>query len=307
MAEDSSLSDEEAYNSLRRLIPQLAEELDGLRASLREHNVWLQRYGSAPSAPHHVFTSTSPYNPSVATAVNSSPPSVFISSDNERGEPSSISSIKSPPNYLASSTSNSLSQASTNTNLQRPLSNPRYSPDLSPTIPAELSTASAQSSRRTNASAIIASTTHRPVTVSTLGQHGIAVTTETDGPPSYGNTSPPPPPFLPPPNREEMMDRRDQTAEWLREGEDVLREYSARFAQLGTLLRRPFEDVLGSWQGSHPDNALPDYERVEEREDLMIGGVGEVPPPYVGVAVVATNNISQESDEVQFENVEDTN
>lgn len=92
-----------------------------------------------------------------------------------------------------------------------------------------------------------------------------------------------------------MAERRDQTAEWLREGEDVLREYSARFAQLGTELQRPFEDVLGTWESSHPDNALPDYERVEEREELMVGGVGEVPPPYVGGASEARGIAQQEA------------
>lgn len=80
------------------------------------------------------------------------------------------------------------------------------------------------------------------------------------------------------------MERRDQITEWLREGEDVLREYSARFAQVGRELGMPYDDVLGTWiegEGS-TDNALPGYEAVETNEDLMVGGVGEVPPPYVG-------------------------
>jgi len=85
-----------------------------------------------------------------------------------------------------------------------------------------------------------------------------------------------------------VIERRDQITEWLREGEDVLREYSARFAQVGRELGMPFDDVLGTWiegQGD-ADNALPDYEVVEHREELMVGGVGEVPPPYVGAREV---------------------
>lgn len=81
--------------------------------------------------------------------------------------------------------------------------------------------------------------------------------------------------------REEVSQRRDQLAEWLREGEDVLREYSARFAQLAEELGLPQEDLLGTWRDANPDNALPDYQMIEEREDLMVGGVGEVPPPYL--------------------------
>lgn len=43
----------------------------------------------------------------------------------------------------------------------------------------------------------------------------------------------------------------------------------------------PYEDVLGTWTESNPDNALPGYNQVEERAELMVGGVGEVPPPYI--------------------------
>jgi hypothetical protein len=81
--------------------------------------------------------------------------------------------------------------------------------------------------------------------------------------------------------REEVQQRRDQLTEWLAEGEDTLREYSARFAQLVQELGMPPEDLLGTWNEANPDNALPDYERIETNEDLMVGGVGEVPPPYV--------------------------
>lgn len=81
--------------------------------------------------------------------------------------------------------------------------------------------------------------------------------------------------------REEVRERRDQLAEWLREGEDVLREYSARHAQLAAELGLPDEDLLGTWHEAHPDNALPGYQQVEPDEGLMVGGVGEVPPPYL--------------------------
>jgi hypothetical protein len=79
-----------------------------------------------------------------------------------------------------------------------------------------------------------------------------------------------------------VIERRDQIIEWLREGEDVLREYSARFAQVGADLGMEGEDVLGTWntEGGGGENALPDYERVGRDED-MVGGVGEVPPPYL--------------------------
>jgi hypothetical protein len=83
---------------------------------------------------------------------------------------------------------------------------------------------------------------------------------------------------------EEVEDRRGQITEWLREGEEVLREYSARFAQLAQELGKEDEDVLGTWKEGEPDNALPDYKQVEEREEMMVGGVGEVAPPYVGDA-----------------------
>lgn len=170
-------SSESAYHDLRRLIPSLASELDGLRTSLREHNRWIQRYG-------HIAPSS--------TAPSSSAP---------------------PPDPTPSAASTSAAEL------------PAYSaPDVPPYTPGPQSTTA------------------------------------------------------------EVIERRDQITEWLREGEDVLREYSARFAQVGTELGMPYDDVLGTWiegQGN-PDNALPNYEVVETNEDLMVGGVGEVPPPYVG-------------------------
>jgi len=170
-AETNTTTSESAYQDLRHLIPSLASELDSLRTSLREHNLWIQRYGHAQS-----------------------------SSSNSAPIPDPVPS--EPP-----STASDL---------------PAYSaPDVPPYTPGPQSTT------------------------------------------------------------EEVQARRDQITEWLREGEDVLREYSARFAQLGEELNMPFDDVLGTWTESNVDNALPDYEQVEDREELMVGGVGEVPPPYI--------------------------
>ncbi|KAH8885963.1 hypothetical protein GQ53DRAFT_769562 [Thozetella sp. PMI_491] len=169
-----------SYDELRRLIPQLAAELDFLRASLREHNLWLLRYGHSNTAP---------------------PP------DAPLGPPGSA-----PPEPEAEQTDPSAANSEL----------PAYS--ISDVPPYET---------------------------------GV---------------------------REEVAQRKDQLMEWLKEGEDVLRDYSARFTQLARELQIPDEDVLGTWREAAPDNALPDYERVEEREELMVGGVGEVPPPYVGGA-----------------------
>lgn len=169
---DATISPESAYHDLRRLIPSLASELDSLRTSLREHNLWLLRYGHSSSADDTPLPTTS-----------------------DLTEPKL-------PSYTPSNV-------------------PPYSADL---------------------------TSVRPST------------------------------------REDVQQRRDQIVEWLHEGESVLREYSGRFEQLGAELHMPFEDVLGTWAESDVDNALPDYEQVEEREELMVAGVGEVPPPYVGGA-----------------------
>ncbi|KAH8591257.1 hypothetical protein B0O99DRAFT_598343 [Bisporella sp. PMI_857] len=158
-----------AYQDLRRLIPSLASELDALRTSLREHNLWIQRYGHSQN--------------------------------------SSTSSTTSPP-----------------------------SPDPDPAPP---------------------------------------VTSQGSGSELPAYSAPDVPPYTPGPQSttDDVRQRRDQITEWLREGEDVLREYSARFAQLGEELNMPFDDVLGTWTESSVDNALPDYERVEQREELMVGGV----------------------------------
>ncbi|KAK8070449.1 hypothetical protein PG997_010652 [Apiospora hydei] len=170
-----------AYQDLRRLIPSLASELDQLRAALREHNLWLQRYG---------HTSRTPADP-------------YASADQPSGSTATTAADHELPAYSASDV-------------------PPY----------------------------------------TGGPNSVT---------AYGSTS----------TREEVQQRRDQLTEWLGEGEDVLREYSARFAQLTEELRMPPEDLLGTWNEASPDNALPDYAQVETREELMVGGVGEVPPPYV--------------------------
>lgn len=166
-----------AYDDLRRLIPMLASELDHLRAALREHNLWLQRYGHSAST----SAATDPYS--------AAPPPADAAGDPEL------------PGYSASDV-------------------PPY----------------------------------------TGGPNSVSASTST---------------------REEVQQRRDELTQWLSEGEDTLREYSARFAQLAEELQMPPEDVLGTWNEASPDNALPDYEQIETREELMVGGVGEVPPPYV--------------------------
>jgi hypothetical protein len=168
--ETSDIDSQSAYNDLRRLIPPLAAELDHLRASLREHNLWLLRYGHSNNPP------------------------------------------------------------------------------VDPIVPPTSSPDPGQTGGNANASELPAYSA-------------------SDVPPYRGT-------------REEVAERRDQLTEWLKEGEDVLREYSARYAQLAAELQMPAEDLLGTWRDSAPDNTLPDYERVEEREELMVGGVGEVPPPY---------------------------
>lgn len=172
----STLESQSAYNDLRRLIPQLALELDHLRAALREHNLWLLRYG------HAARSEADPYAPAA-------------------GSETSGTNDLEPPAYSASDV-------------------PPY----------------------------------------TGGPNSVSASTST---------------------REEVQQRRDQLTEWLKEGEDTLREYSGRFAQLGQELELPPEDILGTWNEANPDNALPDYERIETNEELMVGGVGEVPPPYV--------------------------
>ncbi|OAA65306.1 hypothetical protein SPI_02093 [Niveomyces insectorum RCEF 264] len=84
MEEDTATaeSSQTAYDDLKRLTPSLAAEVDHLRASLREHNVWLQRYGqddhdaappTVPTAPQATPPATRPLT--VAQPGEAPPPS----------------------------------------------------------------------------------------------------------------------------------------------------------------------------------------------------------------------------------------
>lgn len=192
--ESSSSEAESAFNDLKRLIPSLAAELELLRTSLREHSLWLLRYGHGGSAPPGATESSATPSSAAAQAAQGGQPLPAPT-----GPPPAFSESE-PPAYTASDV---------------------------PPYTGGFSTVSAST-------------------------------------------------------REEVAERRDQLTEWLREGEDVLREYSARYAQLAEELRLPQEDLLGTWHEAHPDNALPGYQQIERNEELMVGGVGEVPPPYLG-------------------------
>lgn len=205
--ESSSSEAQSAYNDLKRLIPSLAAELELLRTSLREHSLWLLRYGHGGSVPAPAGAGT---NAASAT------PLVGQSSAADSPEPASSSSQShSPPAPTGPPPAFSESEP------------PAYTASDVPPYTGGFSTVSAST-------------------------------------------------------REEVAQRRDQLTEWLREGEDVLREYSARYAQLSEELNLPQEDLLGTWHEAHPDNALPGYQQIERNEELMVGGVGEVPPPYLG-------------------------
>ncbi|KUI70579.1 hypothetical protein VM1G_05713 [Cytospora mali] len=214
-ASSSTSEAQSAYNDLRRLIPSLAAELEFLRTSLREHSLWLLRYG---------HTNTLPTAPDAGQAAHPS------------GSSGSTDSAQ-PPSGDPSQTPAATQEA---------YIEPRTLPPPPP--PGATPTTSTSSSGGGGLPGYEAPGGFSTVSAST---------------------------------REEVSQRREQLTEWLREGEDVLREYSARFAQLAEELGRPQEDLLGTWRDANPDNALPDYQMVEEREELMVGGVGEVPPPYL--------------------------
>lgn len=196
----SSTEAQTAYDDLKRLIPLLAAELELLRTSLREHSLWLLRYGHGNNEPAPAATSSSPAADGLNEATAPPPAQSSAQSSAVPSGPPPAFSESEPPAYSASDV---------------------------PPYTGGFSTVSAST-------------------------------------------------------REEVRARRDQLTEWLREGEDVLREYSARYAQLAQELSRPQEDLLGTWHEAHPDNALPGYQQIEHREELMVGGVGEVPPPYLG-------------------------
>lgn len=205
--ESSSSEAQSAYDDLKRLIPSLAAELELLRTSLREHSLWLLRYGHGGSAPASGDAGT---NAASATPQAGQPPAADSHARTSSSQQShALPAPTGPP--------------------------PAFS---EPEPPAY---------------------------------------TASDVPPYTGGFS-----TVSASTREEVAERRDQLTEWLREGEDVLREYSARYAQLAEELSLPQEDLLGTWHEAHPDNALPGYQQIERNEELMVGGVGEVPPPYLG-------------------------
>ncbi|KAK7703854.1 hypothetical protein SLS64_008799 [Diaporthe eres] len=225
-ASSSTSESQSAYNDLKRLIPSLAAELELLRTSLREHSLWLLRYGHTNSLP-----GTSAAGPSgQATTSTVQPPTVHPDQDRYI-EPRPIPPPPGPQQQPAQPSSSSSSSS------QQHPPPPPPAGDQEPELPGY---------------------------------------SASDVPPYTGGFS-----TVSASTREEVRQRRDQLTEWLREGEDVLREYSARFAQLAEELGQPVEDPLGTWHNANPDNALPDYQQVEEREELMVGGVGEVPPPYL--------------------------
>lgn len=209
--ESSSSEAQSAYNDLKRLIPSLAAELELLRTSLREHSLWLLRYGHGGSAPATVDARTNAASapPPQQGGQQQQPPAA------DSHEQTSSSQSHSPPAPTGPPPAFSESEP------------PAYTASDVPPYTGGFSTVSAST-------------------------------------------------------REEVAERRDQLTEWLREGEDVLREYSARYAQLAEELDLPQEDLLGTWHEAHPDNALPGYQQIERNEELMVGGVGEVPPPYLG-------------------------
>lgn len=233
----SSTSDSQtAYNDLKRLIPSLAAELELLRTSLREHSLWLLRYGHTNSLPG--ASRAGPSGQATTSAVQ--PPTVHPDQDRYI-EPRPIPPPPGPQQPAQSSSS-----------------------------PSSLSAAASQQQQQQQQ--------QQPPPPSTGDQEPeLPGYSASDVPPYTGGFS-----TVSASTREEVRQRRDQLTEWLREGEDVLREYSARFAQLAEELGQPVEDLLGTWHNANPDNALPDYQQVEEREELMVGGVGEVPPPYLG-------------------------
>lgn len=244
--ESSSSSSEaqSAFNDLKRLIPSLAAELELLRTSLREHSLWLLRYGHGHS--------------------DGPPPGVSSSSEAGAGAASETAGQQQQPPPSSKGPSHALG----------PASQPRSS---QPPGPSSSSSSSALPAPGPPTEPPPAFTEAEPPAY-----------TASDVPPYTGGFS-----TVSASTREEVAARRDQLLEWLREGEDVLREYSARHAQLAAALGLPDdEDLLGTWHEAHPDNALPGYRQIEPDEGLMVGGVGEVPPPYLrgrpsqGVGVV---------------------
>ena len=239
----------EAYNDLKRLTPSLAAELDHLRASLREHNLWLQRYGQGQG---HSDDEALAAVPAGLPTLTTRPPSG--SSSETESTPERTTAVSPPPASTASANA--------------PTSVPAPS-GLPPTVSTAAQPAQPPQSQQP------------PPTTDTTASPDV---------PSYAsivdNTLPPyaasEVPLYSSAVRDDVMQRRDQLMEWLREGEEVLRDYSSRLANLARELGLPAEDAdaLGTWNEAAPDNALPSYTMIEGREELMVGGVGEVPPTY---------------------------
>ncbi|KAI3400629.1 hypothetical protein diail_2341 [Diaporthe ilicicola] len=246
-ASSSTSESQSAYNDLKRLIPSLAAELELLRTSLREHSLWLLRYGHTNSLPGSSAAGPSGQAPTSTVQ----PPTVHPDQDRYI-EPRPIPPPPPGPQQ------------------QQPAAQPPPPP-------------SSQQQQHQQPPFPLPPPPPPPAPPSAGGGGGgdqqepeLPGYSASDVPPYTGGFS-----TVSASTREEVRQRRDQLTEWLREGEDVLREYSARFAQLAEELGQPVEDPLGTWHNANPDNALPDYQVVEEREELMVGGVGEVPPPYL--------------------------
>ncbi|CAK7205490.1 hypothetical protein SEUCBS139899_008266 [Sporothrix eucalyptigena] len=251
-ATDDATSPETAYNDLRRLTPSLAAELDHLRASLREHNLWLQRYGhnSSNSSGGTGGQGSSSHNQNdddaALASVPAGLPTLTTRPTADRTPASNVDALPPPPTFSPTSPTTSGPPA----DLPPPHDTPPTAPEGAPP---------ASGDAPSYASAV--DNTLPPYASADVPQYASAVRDDVI---------------------RDVQERRDQLMEWLKEGEDVLREYSSRLAQLAAELNLPAEDgdVLGTWNEAAPDNALPSYTMIEGREELMVGGVGEVPPTY---------------------------
>ncbi|KAL1897958.1 hypothetical protein Sste5346_003810 [Sporothrix stenoceras] len=248
---DDATSSRTAYDDLKRLTPSLAAELDHLRASLREHNLWLQRYGQGQGQSDDEALAAVPAGlPTLTTG----PPAETSATAQETAPapppPARTTTASPPPAFTSTPTS---AQPSQPTSTQPTSTSTPAQPSASPTTPDIPSYAS------------IVDNTLPPYAASEVPLYSSAV-------------------------RDDVMQRRDQLMEYLREGEEVLRDYSARLADLARELGLPAEDadLLGTWNEAAPDNALPSYTQIEGREELMVGGVGEVPPTYARGSAVET-------------------
>ncbi|CAK7229607.1 hypothetical protein SBRCBS47491_007306 [Sporothrix bragantina] len=250
-ATDDATSPETAYNDLRRLTPSLAAELDHLRASLREHNLWLQRYGSSSGSNDSGQGSSSASHNDDDEALASVPAGLPTLTT----RPTEPPAILQPDNSLSPPIANPTSPTSSPSTTAGPP--PTDPPPHSSTAPPHPPPASGDAP--SYASSVDNSLP--PYASADVPQYASAVRDDVI---------------------RDVRERRNQLMEWLKEGEDVLREYSARLAQLAAELNLPVEDgdVLGTWNEAAPDNALPSYTMIEGREELMVGGVGEVPPTY---------------------------